>query len=92
MLNPVNLLDQTQSGIIIQNHDFIDQGYVNLLHKKNKMIFAYTVNTIPGFMRMLQSNVDGIFTDYPDVLKSLLDRISLNALEQDLFEASPNLV
>ena len=68
--DPVRILDEAACGILVQNHEFIDQAYVDLLHRKNKLIFAFTVNNRKGFKRMIDLGVDGIFTDYPDLLKS----------------------
>jgi glycerophosphoryl diester phosphodiesterase len=75
VINPIKLLDETKSGIIVQNHEFVDAAYVRLLHKKNKLIFVYTVNNESKMVRMIDYKVDGIFTDYPDVLRQVIGRM-----------------
>ncbi|MBU1044763.1 MAG: glycerophosphodiester phosphodiesterase [Candidatus Omnitrophica bacterium] len=78
MLDPLRLLKNTNSEILVQNHEFVDKNYVELLHKKNKRIFVYTVNKVAALNQMIGYNVDGIMTDYPDVLVGLLNKQTMD--------------
>lgn len=66
------------SGIysINLNHQLVDKDLVNLAHNNNLKVFVYTVNT-PNLMRnMIKYGVDGIFSDYPDLMREILESIN----------------
>jgi glycerophosphoryl diester phosphodiesterase len=43
-----------------------------MLHKANVKLFAWTVNSISAMKKLRQDDVDGIITDFPDILKEHL--------------------
>ncbi|WP_226036191.1 glycerophosphodiester phosphodiesterase family protein [Aquibacillus saliphilus] len=49
----------------------VDKDFVEKAHGNNLLVHAYTVNEINSMKRMLTFNVDGIFTNKPDVLLKL---------------------
>ncbi|MBN2601788.1 MAG: glycerophosphodiester phosphodiesterase [Candidatus Marinimicrobia bacterium] len=52
--------------------DFISQDIVNIIHEKGLRVFVYTVNFTDEIQWMIDLNVDGVFTDYPDRVKIML--------------------
>jgi len=52
--------------------EFLDKTYVEDAHRRGLKVFVYTVNHIDDMKKMMELNVDGMFTNYPDVLLSLL--------------------
>jgi len=52
--------------------EFLDKNYVEDAHRRGLKVFVYTVNHIDDMKKMMELNVDGMFTNYPDVLLSLL--------------------
>ena len=54
--------------------DFISQDIVNIIHEKGLRVFVYTVNFTDEIQWMIDLNVDGIFTDYPDRVRAILSK------------------
>jgi len=54
--------------------DFISQDIVNIIHEKGLQVFVYTVNFTDEIQWMIDLNVDGVFTDYPDRVKAILSK------------------
>ncbi|CEH34056.1 glycerophosphodiester phosphodiesterase [Romboutsia lituseburensis] len=55
------------------NHQLVDKYIVDLAHKSNLKVFVYTVND-PILMRsMIECKVDGVFSDYPDLMREILN-------------------
>lgn len=74
-MDPLEILHSTKTDLIIQNFEFIDKSYVELLHKNDKKIFVWTVNYIGDIKRAIDFDVDGIITDYPDRVKGVLSNL-----------------
>jgi glycerophosphoryl diester phosphodiesterase len=53
----------------------ITKGLVEAAHSHNLQVHAWTVNETKDMRRLLEAGVDGIVTDYPDRLMSLLGRM-----------------
>lgn len=54
--------------------EFIDREIVELIHSKNLKVFVYTVNHPEDVKWMLDLQVDGVFTDYPDRVKQVMGK------------------
>jgi len=50
----------------------LDKDFVEAAHLRNLQVHAWTVNETESMKRLITIGVDGIMTDYPDRLKSLL--------------------
>lgn len=48
------------------HHTHIDTDALTRAHQHQQCVYAYTVNTMPEIMRLQQSGVAGVFTDYPE--------------------------
>ncbi len=70
--DPFDILDNLQSKIIIQKYEHIGRNYVDMLHNRNIEIFVWTVNEPEDIKKMVELNVDGIISDFPDRARSLL--------------------
>ena len=51
----------------------LDHTVVARAHQAGLSVNVYTVNEINGMRRMLDRGVDGVFTNFPDVLRALVD-------------------
>ena len=51
----------------------VDERLVARAHGAGLAVNVYTVNEITAMRRMLELGVDGIFTNFPDRLRSLID-------------------
>ena len=58
-----------RSGLHVLTRRFIDAA-----HNRNLEVHAWTINEEDDMQRMISLGVDGIITDYPDRLLTLLDR------------------
>lgn len=51
----------------------IDAAYVEAVHEANLEIYVYTVNDAENMRAQIANGVDGIITNYPDVLAGVID-------------------
>ncbi|MFX1453147.1 MAG: glycerophosphodiester phosphodiesterase [Promethearchaeota archaeon] len=50
-------------------HMFISSKLTNEAHKQNILIYPWTINDASEIRRLIkEKNIDGVFTDYPDIL------------------------
>jgi len=49
--------------------EFLNQAFVDDAHQRGLKVFAYTVNNREELARMQSLGVDGVFTDYPEIMK-----------------------
>ncbi|MFH2029103.1 MAG: glycerophosphodiester phosphodiesterase, partial [Bacteroidota bacterium] len=54
--------------------DFISQSIVNIIHEKDLNVFVYTVNYADEIRWMLDLDVNGVFTDYPDRIMAIISK------------------
>ena len=45
---------------------------VNLAHENGLKVFVYTVNTPIIMKKMIKYNVDGVFSDYPELINEII--------------------
>ena len=45
---------------------------VDLAHENELKVFVYTVNTPIIMRKMIEFNVDGVFSDYPDLMNEII--------------------
>jgi len=67
-----NELPLTSSNIVQYEHRHLTKDIVYELHCYGFPVWAWTVNRREDMERLIDWGVDGILTDYPDLLKSLL--------------------
>lgn len=54
------------------NGELVTKELIEEAHRNNLMINIYTVNKVVDMKTLLDLQADGVFTDYPDKLKSIL--------------------
>jgi glycerophosphoryl diester phosphodiesterase len=57
-------------------YTMVDQKFVNAAHNKGRRVNAWTVNESDEMRRLIDLGVDGVITDRPDVLHSVLNEMS----------------
>ncbi len=56
----------------------VSKDFVEAAHRRNLQVHVWTINDADEMRRLLEMNVDGIMTDYPDRLLNLLGRAPKN--------------
>lgn len=51
------------------NHTLVDEDLVKQCHDKGMKIIPWTVNDVKQFKKLKKLNIDGVITDYPDLIK-----------------------
>lgn len=54
--------------------NIVSKDFVETAHRLNLQVHVWTINDAADMQRLLEMNVDGIMTDYPDRLLNLLGR------------------
>ncbi|XP_021760845.1 glycerophosphodiester phosphodiesterase GDPD4-like [Chenopodium quinoa] len=67
-----NLLRMKRAGIVGVYHPLIDEKLVQILHWRNKKIYAWTVDDMVSMQDMLISSVDAVVTSNPALLQQLM--------------------
>ena len=57
-----------QADIISPHQLYIDEEFIRLCHAHNLQVYAWTVNSQKEILSLLSAGIDGIISDYPDVL------------------------
>jgi glycerophosphoryl diester phosphodiesterase len=71
-VDPVAIVQQAEAAVYCPEYTFLDATQVRLLHAANVRVLPWTVNRPEDWTRLLEWDVDGITTDYPDRLAALL--------------------
>ena len=69
--NPIgyaDLVKRAKADYALMHYQWITKEFVNDAHRKNIKVFAYTINNKQKAEKLLLLGVDGIITDYPDLL------------------------
>ena len=91
LLSAVALGDLTtvEADFMAVNAGMADQQLVRIARKTGKRVFVWTVNDPASISEMLSVGVDGIITDIPLNVRSVLDyRSGLSAPERMLLEVA----
>jgi glycerophosphoryl diester phosphodiesterase len=70
--NVVQVLKDAGAQIYSSDFAFLDRNLVKELHDANYRVIPFTVNEVEDMQRMLDWEVDGMITDYPDRLIPLV--------------------
>lgn len=60
-------------NVVYDGEDVIDAGFVEQAHNHGLLVHAYTINDVDQMQRLLDWGVDGMFTNFPDRLKTLVE-------------------
>ncbi|MEX2363084.1 MAG: glycerophosphodiester phosphodiesterase, partial [Balneolaceae bacterium] len=72
---PSQLINQYKANAFNCNFKKLSKRWIGDASKHKIPIFVYTVNKERHLKKMIQSGVRGIFTDKPDVLKSIVENL-----------------
>jgi glycerophosphoryl diester phosphodiesterase len=72
-----NLIKDAAAQIYSPDFEFLDERQVRQAHSAGIRVVPYTLNDFADMERLLDWGVDGIITDYPDRLASLLQRCGI---------------
>jgi glycerophosphoryl diester phosphodiesterase len=61
-------------GIYSPNYLFVNDSMIRKLHKQKIAVIPWTVNDTATMNQLIKIGVDGIITDYPELLLKLVDR------------------
>lgn len=53
---------------------FVNEKYVRDAHEAGLIVNTWTVNTVKDIEKMIRCGVDGIITNYPDVVKGIIEK------------------
>lgn len=56
------------------HHMFVTKAWIEKMHKENKTVYPFTLNTEDKMRKAINLGVDGIITNYPDVANKVLGR------------------
>lgn len=70
-----NLLRMRDAEVVGIYHGLVDESAVKILHRRNKKVYAWTVDDEPTMHKMLHENVDAIITSDPTLLQSSMREI-----------------
>lgn len=62
---------KNNSTYISPNYLISDKKFINKCHRRDIQVLCYGVNTIEEYEKLLKLKVDGIFTDFPNILSSI---------------------
>jgi glycerophosphoryl diester phosphodiesterase len=71
-VDPAELVRQADAQIYCPDYRFLDLAQVRLAHAKGVRVVPYTVNQPQEWQCLLEWEIDGITTDYPDDLAAFL--------------------
>ena len=66
----IEIAKKLQADIVIGNLDYIDAELVSQVKQENLQLWVYTVNHPQDINRMRKLGIDGIFTNYPDLINN----------------------
>ena len=78
-LKPVDIAREVlaaDANILGINKEIITPDLIQTMHHRAITVSAYTVNTIDVMKTLIQWDVDGIVSDYPDLLMKILNEIN----------------
>ena len=72
-LRPLDALEDTGATALWQEQSLIDAPLVDSLHRAGFRIYAWTVNDPDDMRRLLALQVDGLCSNFPDVVRRAVD-------------------
>ena len=63
--------------------EFVNRRFVQIAHRRGLKVFVYTVNYPDDIRRMIDMDVDGIITDYPDRAKTIISESTVKGSDEN---------
>ncbi|XP_061337388.1 glycerophosphodiester phosphodiesterase GDPD4 isoform X2 [Gastrolobium bilobum] len=76
-----NLLRMKGAEVVGVYHPLIDEKLMRVLHRRNKKVYAWTVDDVESMQKMLFEHVDAIVTGNPTLLQGLMQDTRTQCLE-----------
>ena len=67
-----NILRKNHYESINVDHRFLTKKFIDKIHQNQKQVYCWTVNDSSRMKRLIDLGVDGIITNHPDVLHSVI--------------------
>ncbi|GKV09189.1 hypothetical protein SLEP1_g20730 [Rubroshorea leprosula] len=77
-----NLLRMKGAQVVGVHHPLIDEKLMRILRRRNKKVYAWTVDDTDSMVRMLQEHVDAIVTSNPNLLRQIMQDTRTQCLEE----------
>ncbi|KAL2335813.1 hypothetical protein Fmac_010259 [Flemingia macrophylla] len=77
-----NLLRMKGAEVVGVYHPLVDEKLMRVLHRRNKKVYAWTVDDVQSMQRVLFEHVDAIVTSNPTFLQRLMQDIRTQCLEE----------
>jgi glycerophosphoryl diester phosphodiesterase len=66
--DPTRLALDVKADLVLPNHSYMSEWTVNEAHKKSLLVQTWTVNTADDLRRVVKFGVDGVASDFPNVM------------------------
>jgi glycerophosphoryl diester phosphodiesterase len=73
---------KVNADIISPHYVYVTDKFVQVCHNKGLAVIPWTVNKEKDIVKMLNLGVDGIISDYPDLLRSLYDNWKVKKMKR----------
>ncbi|CAJ1958501.1 unnamed protein product [Sphenostylis stenocarpa] len=77
-----NLLRMKGAEVVGVYHPLINEKLMTVLRRRNKKVYAWTVDDVESMRKMLFEHVDAIVTSNPTSLQRLMEDIKIQCLEE----------
>ncbi|KAL3641514.1 Glycerophosphodiester phosphodiesterase gdpd4 [Castilleja foliolosa] len=78
----MKLLRMRDAGVVGVYHPLIDEKLVEVLHRRNKKAYAWTVDDLDSMQRMLVERVDAVVTSNPSLLQRVMQDVKTQCFQQ----------
>jgi len=91
LIKPWIVAAKIRANALHPRYDYLGTEMVQEAHKRGFLVHPWTINSATDLERWIKGGVDGITTDYPDVLTGLLKtcKQQMETLNQQLFPSLP---
>ena len=66
--------EELRAVAVCPSDEFINQAYVTDAHSRGLEVYVWTINDIEEVQRLQALGVDGIFTNFPDMARRVIDQ------------------
>ncbi|XP_065880421.1 glycerophosphodiester phosphodiesterase GDPD4 [Euphorbia lathyris] len=80
--NRMNLLRMKGAEVVGVYHPLVDETLVRIVHRRNRKVYAWTVDDVDSMRRMLFERVDAVVTSNPSLMHQLVQDITSQCREE----------
>lgn len=67
-----DVIERVETPAVTWHHSMLSAGNIEAIHRREKMVYAWTVDQEDVMRRLLRDGVDGIITNRPELLNQVL--------------------